>query len=114
MKILGKVVKGRGAGRALGFPTANLELPNLPGLEKGIFLAETLYRGKIYKSLAVIGVAKEFEVWLLDFNGDLYSEILEVQLGQKISEVEIFENNEKLINKIQEDIKKAKKIWGRP
>ena len=111
MKISGIVVKGKGEGALLGFPTANIKTDQPCSLADGVYLAETVYRGKQYRSLAVFGFFKDFEVWLRDFSGDLYGQRLTIEIGQQISQVTTIVGQEDLIKKIKDDIKKAEKLW---
>jgi len=121
MKISGIVVKGKSEGRILGFPTANVKSEALVNLANGVYLAETVYQGKNYQSLAVIGVLKpedsfgaNLEVWLDGFAGDLYGQQLIVEVGQKISDLVKVNSQEELIKKIKADVEKAEKLWERP
>lgn len=111
MKVIGKVQKGRGKGKILGFPTANIKISEQFNLENGVYLAEVIFQDKKYKALAIRGVAKDLEVFILNFNKNLYSQKLTVAIGEKISEINQFKNQEQLIDKINSDILKAKKIW---
>jgi len=111
MKITGIVVKGKGEGKYLGSPTANLKPNKALTLADGVYLAETVYKDKKYKSLAVIIAKRDLEVWFLDFNGNLYGQEIKVEIGKKISEIIKSDNRQGLIKKIESDIKKAKKIW---
>ena len=112
MRIKGKVIEGKGEGRLLGFPTANLAIFEEPGLASGVYLAEVFLDEGDFLALAVIGLESRTEVWLKDFSGDLYGRILEMEIGEQISEIESFTSTADLINKINQDLALAKKIWG--
>ena len=111
IRIKGKVIEGKGEGRLLGFPTANLALFEEPCLASGVYLAEVFLDEGDFLALAVIGLESRTEVWLKDFSGDLYGRILEAEIGEKISEVENFTSITDLIKKINQDLELAKKIW---
>jgi riboflavin kinase/FMN adenylyltransferase len=134
--IFGTVVKGRGIGRGLGFPTANIEPENelvpAPGVyaaytrlqESEIRSQESRVRSDLrpltsdlrpptsgHPSAVFIGERKTFsdhepviEVYLLDFNGDLYGQQVEVRLVKKIRPVEKFPTKEALVVQIEKDI----------
>ncbi len=51
------------------------------------------------------------EVHLLDWSGDLYGKTLDVEVGDKIAEIERFETREELIRKIEKDIVKAREFF---
>ena len=111
MKITGKVVKGKGEGKGLGFPTANLKATQKFELADGVYLAEAHHQGKACRAIAVKGVVDDLEVWLKDCEENLYDQELAVEIGKKISEIVTFNTKEELINKIQKDLKIAKQIW---
>jgi riboflavin kinase/FMN adenylyltransferase len=85
--IQGRVAHGDARGRALGFPTANLRLkPNLLQPKFGIYAVRVHHRGRAYRSAANFGLRPMFavpepllEAHLLDFSGDLYGDLLEVE-----------------------------------
>lgn len=104
-------MKGKGEGRKLGFPTANLKVQEKFALANGVYLAETDYQGQTHHSLVVKGLVEDLEIWLDDFKGDLYCQTLDVEVGQKISELIKTNSQEELIEKIQSDINQARKLW---
>ncbi len=111
MKISGIVEKGKGEGQKLGFPTANIKTSVSLIYSPGVYLAETFINNKQYHSLAVVGLVKGLEVWLADFNGDLYGQKIRVEIKEKLSEVLKIDDRDDLIAKIQQDIKKARTLW---
>src|SRR3989338_11434889 len=112
MKISGLVIKGKGEGVTLGFPTANLKITSPLALENGVYAAVTTLQGKSYQSLAVRGMAGDLEVYLLGFVGDLYDQKLEVELGVKISDLIEAVSRDELVAKIEADIERAKAYFS--
>lgn len=116
MSQKGVVVKGRGKGKALGCPTANLDVAPPANLENGIYFASTIFRGKVYPSVANIGITpydpreqRLLEVHLLcDFEEDFYGEQLEVDLLKRHREERNFSSETDLKNAIQKDIDEAR------
>jgi len=136
--IFGTVVKGRGIGRALGFPTANVEPENELLPAPGVYAAYTrLQKPEVrcqmsktsnltsdlrpptseHPSAVFIGERKTFanydpviEVYLLDFDGDLYGQQIEVCLVRKIRAVEAFPSKDALIEQIGKDIAQIREI----
>ena len=109
--IFGTVVKGRGIGRKLGFPTANVAPENELLPAPGIYAARTRINGKTFDSAAFIGERKTFndpdpviESYLLDFDGDLYGQQIEVCLVKKVRDVMVYPSTEALIEQIEKDI----------
>ncbi len=120
----GKVIRGDDMGAALGFPTANLRLPNELIPKKGIYAARADFLktdgygtkdGVVY-----IGSKPTFdknvlslEVHLFDFSKDLYEKRLRVTLIDWIRGDEYFEDKAALSNQIQKDVDKAKAVLAR-
>jgi riboflavin kinase / FMN adenylyltransferase len=87
-QLIGKVVTGQQLGRTIGFPTANLQLPADKFLPRyGVYAVEVSVNGSTVKGLmnigcrpTVAGEAPTVEVHLLNWSGDLYGQILKVNL----------------------------------
>ncbi len=119
--IQGKVVPGDRRGRELGFPTANLSLPEgslLPG--DGIYATWALVDGQRRPSATSIGIRPTFglsdlmvEVYVLDFNGDLYGKELGVEFVEKIRGQEKFEGVDELIAQMDQDVAQARVTLAR-
>lgn len=112
-KFWGKVRKNKGRGKALGFPTANLNINKR--LSEGIYISITKIDGKIYPSLTFIGAARTFnetkiqaEVYLLQTRKNLYDKWLSITLIKKIRENKKFKTVSELIKHIKRDQEKAK------
>ena len=142
--IFGTVVNGRGIGRALGFPTANVEPENELIPAPGVYAAYTRVESPKSKvqspdihsrpstfdsrpltppipSAVFIGERKTFndsepviEAYLLDFDGDLYGKQIEVCLVKKIRAVMAFPSKEALITQIEKDVAQIRDILNRP
>jgi len=121
-KISGQVVCGEGRGRMLGFPTANLHVPEgllLPA--KGVYLCSITFRGKRYFALTNIGSRPTFhqnkkisvEVFLLDFSADLYGEELTVAFLHRIRKEITFAEAGSLVEQIRNDEKRARELIRR-
>ncbi len=107
--ISGVVIEGRQKGRELGYPTANIILTM--AIPSGIYAATTEVNGKKYMGAVFINEYMNlFEVYLLDFSGDLYGQELRVELKEKIREVEKFENEESLKKQIAKDVERVRKL----
>lgn len=77
----GRVSHGRGQGRELGFPTANLDA--FCDWEAGVYAVLVKLRGRTFGGLA--GVKdRRLEVHILGWNGELYGDMLEVEPYAKI------------------------------
>lgn len=104
-----KVIAGRGRGAKLGFPTANLDKLNLK-IDHGIYLAEVELAGRIYQGLLHYGRQKTFsgeltcEVFIKNFNKNIYGRELAVKVGGKIREIKKFKNAEELKKQMEKDL----------
>lgn len=104
MKISGKVVGGKGKGKRLGFPTANILLEK--EIESGIYAGSVMANNKKFKAGIFVSPDKKLlEVHLIGFSGDLYDKEIEVEIGKKIREVMKFESDGELKRQIKKDIK---------
>jgi len=113
----GEVVHGAHRGRTLGFPTANLHAANelLPGY--GVYAVRTLFAGRWVDGVASIGVRPTFgagpvsiEVFLFDFNGDLYGKHIDVSLMKQLRQEKKFSTVDDLVLQMHADVKEAKKV----
>ncbi len=117
MKVSGIVKRHLGRGRKLGFPTANLEVETK--LEDGIYLA-TVGPTEL-PALVFLGAAKTFgdterkvEVYILDFDEDIYGEQIEVEILNKLRDNRKFRSEEELIKQMGEDEKQARQFFHKP
>ncbi len=86
--IQGEVVHGEKRGRTIGVPTANVRLGDYMRPAYGVYATRTrMADGRIVDGVANLGIRPMFEieeplleVWLLDFSGDLYGQIIETEL----------------------------------
>ena len=112
MRVSGKVKKGLRIGTALGYPTANIECGAATLPAKGVYAATVFMRDGIYQGVAVIGTRYEekrplVEVHIFGVHGKLYGKTLDIEIHDKISDVEKLESHQ-LVRKIEGDIRKAR------
>ncbi len=121
-EVTGEVIHGHGRGaRLLGFPTANISLDNgLMVPASGIYAVRAELRGKIYPGVANIGTCPTFnnqelslEVYLLDFDRDIYGERLAIQFIQRLRDEQRFADVPALVSQIKRDVAAARQIVGR-
>ena len=117
----GKVVKGKGIGKTIGFPTANLEIDGrkfLPG--EGVYAAWSITKKIPYKIASIMNLGAQptidpllpsaVEVHLINQDVDLYDLKLSVQPIKKIRSQIKFSNTKELTNQILKDKEVAIKI----
>ncbi len=83
--VSGEVIHGEKRGRELGFPTANIKLDPSCELKHGIYAVRADIGGKRHAGVASFGVRPMFddgapllEVFLFDFDGDLYGRTIDI------------------------------------
>ena len=116
--LSGQVGHGAGRGRQLGFPTANLEINSRQALPAdGIYATRAYVAGHTYPSVTNIGTRPTFgegqrtvEVYLLDFEGALYTQELRLELIERLRAEKRFSNPEELKAQISRDVEQARSI----
>jgi riboflavin kinase/FMN adenylyltransferase len=104
----GKVIEGKGRGRELGFPTANLDAEGIQ-LGHGVYLVEVEVLGKKYQSLLFFGPKKTFaepaslEIFIKGLANNIYGETIAVRIIKKIRDVQKFDNQQDLRKQIERD-----------
>ena len=115
--LSGEVVGGRGIGRTLGIPTANLALPEgLVKLPHGVYACIAVAEGQRYMAVTNIGSRPTVgghrvtvEPWILDFDGNLYGEELELEFHKFLRPERKFDSLEELKAQIQSDAAETRK-----
>ena len=113
--ISGTVMHGKGIGHKIGFPTANLDVQGKLLPRQGVYSGESFYSGQSYFSLFFIGKPtlsfseeEVLEVWMEDFDDDIYGEALEVHISKFLRPTKKIDDLSELKLMITEDLKKAK------
>ena len=113
--VSGEVIHGEKRGRELGFPTANLRLDPACGLKHGIYAVRADIAGKRHDGVASFGRRPMFddgapllEVFLFDFDGDLYGRTIDVAFIGWIRHEEKFESIEALKRHMSADAANAR------
>jgi len=112
--ITGKVVKGRGRGRVLGFPTANLKIA-----EDKLVPAHGVYAGRLGNKKCVINIGSRptfaeerfaVEVHIPGFHGNMRGRTIQVDLYRRLRNEIHFADVEKLKKQIRKDILTVKRL----
>lgn len=116
--VRGRVVKGDQRGRKLGFPTANLAIAErrlIPA--NGIYAVRVKIDDEWKLGAASIGVRPTFgggarlvEVFVLDFDGDLYDQVIEVQFVKRLREEMKFDSVDALIAQMKRDVAETRRV----
>ena len=114
--VRGRVMHGAKHGRALGFPTINLALPNERLLPRdGIYAVWAEMGEGRFKAAATLGVRPAFgggervlEAYLLDFSGEVYGDEVEIAFVQRLRDEIAFANPSDLSAQIARDVEQTK------
>ncbi len=117
--LTGKVVQGKGLGRQLDFPTANLHIAESYKLipKNGVYVVRCLFHGKVIFGMMNIGYTptvsesekktsekeKKIEIHFLDFEGDLYGEKIQVEMLERIRDEHKFSSLGALKRQLEKD-----------
>ena len=120
--IEGGVVHGDKRGRALGWPTANVELGSFQRPAYGIYAVRVrLHDGSEHAGVANLGVRPMFdpprellEAVLFDFDGDLYGRTIEVALHHFLRPEMKFDGLPALKARMDEDAAEARHLLAAP
>jgi len=112
-ELHGVVTSGEKLGRKLGYPTANISLNHNYPLD-GIYLSKILIDEKYYPALSSVGnkptyngKEKLLEVYILNFDEDIYGKYVKVFFFEKIRNQIKFDNQDQLIKQMNDDHKYA-------
>ncbi|HZA20021.1 MAG TPA: riboflavin kinase, partial [Actinomycetota bacterium] len=120
--IDGVVVRGAARGAGLGYPTANLEVdPALVRPANGVYAGRARVGDVWYPAAINVGVVPHFggregetpvkiEAFLLDFEGDLYEQLLRVEFHERLREERSFQSVEALIEQMGRDVEATRAV----
>ncbi|WP_430908241.1 bifunctional riboflavin kinase/FAD synthetase [Maribacter sp. 2-571] len=116
--LSGSIKKGKGLGRQLAFPTANLHLDETYKLvpKNGVYLVHSSINGITVHGMMNIGhnptvseeeenrpLQKRIEIHFFDFDRDLYGQKLQIQVVKRLRDEHKFESVEALQKQLQQD-----------
>ena len=112
--LTGKVIEGKQLGRQIGFPTANIEIPDphklVPG--DGVYAVKVKTGGKFFKGMLNIGIRptfninpdhKSIEVHIFNFNADIYGADITLIFVEKIRDEQKFAGIDQLKEQLNKD-----------
>jgi riboflavin kinase/FMN adenylyltransferase len=118
--VSGEVIHGDKRGRELGFPTANIRLDPACGLKHGIYAVRVDAGGKLYDGVASFGIRPMFEtktplleVFLFDFEGDLYGRTIDVAFIGWVRNERKFASIDDLKRAMMADVSQAREALKR-
>ena len=117
MILKGKIVHGKGLGRTVGMPTANLDVKGQKLPEPGVYASKIKIGEKEYGSVTNVGnrptVDQEqtitVETYIFDFSGSIYGEEAVLEILQFLRPVQKFQDLNEVHEQVKKDIEEAKK-----
>jgi riboflavin kinase / FMN adenylyltransferase len=119
--VSASVIKGKQLGRTLGFPTANMTLPDENRLAHGIYAVRfKLENGAVYNGVASFGRrptvdsdgAPLLETFVFDYSGDLYGQTCEVAFFGYLRGEEKFDGLDALMMQMRQDESEARALMA--
>ncbi|MCK5638936.1 MAG: bifunctional riboflavin kinase/FAD synthetase [Flavobacteriaceae bacterium] len=116
--LTGEIVKGKGLGRKLNFPTVNLSIKEDNKLipKTGVYIIKTEINKKTVFGIMNIGFRptvdgknQTIEIHLLDFNADLYGKKMQIEILKRLRDEQKFNSLDELILQIKMDEEIARK-----
>ncbi len=120
-RVEGHVEHGAGRGKGLGIPTANLRIAPRMVLPKiGVYAGYLIWKDERHPAVINVGLNPTFEersapvveVHALDFDADLYGQVVGVEFTHRLRDEMRFAGAEPLMEAIREDIRKARVLLG--
>lgn len=110
--LTGTIAKGKGIGRTIGFPTANLSIEESYKLipKNGVYIIQSKLNGKLQFGMMNIGFnptvngnSQSIEIHFFDFDDDLYDKKIQIQILSRIRDEQKFENIDLLAEQLIKD-----------
>ncbi len=118
--LTGTVVAGAQRGRSIGIPTANIAVPRGRAVPRtGVYACRVTVLGQTYAAATNIGVRPTFEpdtvdetveAHILDFEKDIYNEIIQVSFVERLRGEQKFSGVDALIAQIHTDIGRTREV----
>ena len=119
--LRGPVLHGDHRGRGIGFPTINLGVsPDRALPPNGVYITRSrLDNGSVFRSCTNIGTNPTFdgterrvETYLIDFDGDLYDQLVAVELHHRLRDELKFDGVEPLVAQIRLDVEGTREYFA--
>ena len=118
--ISGKIIYGNQVGRTIGYRTANFDYKNYFLPKNGVYAGYVIYKDIKYAAMINIGNnptlnyvhEKRLEAHIIDFDADLYGEVMEVFFLKRLREEIKFDSKEELLSYLDKDKEDSIKIFN--
>ena len=116
-QLNGVVVKGRGIGKKINYPTANIKIAeaykSIP--KQGVYAVKAFYKGRTIYGMMNIGTnptvngeTETIEVHFFDFDKDIYGEKLSIEILHRLRDEKKFDSIDALKTQLAQDAKQSK------
>lgn len=123
IQVTGTVLKGSQLGRTLGFPTANLDVAALlsqsTSVKMGVYAARVTWQGQTWLAAVYFGPRFDLpdkplvlEAHIIDFQQDLYSQTITVELLHWLRPPKQFASQSAVIEQIQADVRATRLFFA--
>lgn len=118
-RLTGRVIRGEGWGRKIGYPTANLNLASLrrQPVPKGVYAGWVRISRYDRRCLAIIGVPYAWrrrgfkvEIHVLDYSKSLVGKKLSAVLVKKLRVIRAFRNVPAMLKQIDLDVRRSRRF----
>ena len=112
--LTGTSVRGKGIGKTLGYPTANIQIEEAYKLipKNGVYIVKTNFKGVTYFGMMNIGTnptvggkSQTIETYFFNMDTDLYGSKMTIQMLKRIRDEKKFASVDQLIEAMQNDEK---------
>ena len=112
--LTGTIVKGKGIGKTLGYPTASIQIEEAYKLipKNGVYIVKTNFKGITYFGMMNIGTnptvggkSQTIETYFFNMDTDLYGSKMTIQMLKRIRDEKKFASVDQLIEAMQNDEK---------
>ena len=117
--ISGRVANGDQLGRTIGFPTANISIKRKLSPVLGVYSVLIEHNSKMYAGVCNVGKRPTLggtktllEVFIFDFNQEIYGDPVKVVFKQKCRDEIKFSSIEELKKQIQKDVEKSRLFFS--
>lgn len=110
--LTGTITRGKGLGKQLNFPTANLQIQESYKLvpKNGVYVVQGKIQGNTVAGMmnigfnpTVSGTSKSIEIHFFNFDGDLYGQALQIDILERLRDEHKFDSVEDLKKQLQKD-----------
>ena len=110
--LTGTIIKGKGLGKQIDFPTANLQIHQSYKLipKQGVYIVTSKFKGRVLFGMMNIGTNptvggknQSIEIHFFDFNQDLYGSMFNIELLKRLRDEQKFTSIERLQEQLHND-----------